>query len=196
MFSPLGAKIGFAATTPTCENNAMSLRPAQSEYAPPFHKYIQLVPSGDLIENLSLQLTETKALLAHVPEDKELFRYAEGKWTIRQLLGHVIDSERIVAYRVLRIGRNDATPLAGFDENLLAAYSPYDAIPLAEALREFETVRAATLFLLRQLPAEAWERAGTSDGHFISLRAIAFAIAGHELHHREILRTRYLPAIG
>ena len=174
----------------------MHPRPALTDYAPPFHKYIELVPAGDVIENLAGQLPETKALLAKVSEEDAGFRYAEGKWSIRQVLGHVIDTERVFAYRVLRIGRNDPTPLAGFDENLLAKYAPYDHIPLFEALREFEAVRASTLFLLRGLSPEAWERSGTSDGHFLTMRAMAFAIAGHELHHREILRTRYLPGIG
>ena len=174
----------------------MNVRPQQNDYAPPFHKYIQLVPPGDLIENLADQLRETKALLAKIPEEQAGFRYAERKWSIRQVLGHVIDTERIFAYRVLRIGRNDSTPLAGFDEKLLAANAPYDQMPLTEALREFEAVRASTLFLLRGLSPEGWERSGMSDGRYITLRAIAFAIAGHELHHREILRTRYLPAIS
>jgi len=174
----------------------MHTRPAEHDYAPSFHTYIRLVPSGNLIEILSRQLPETKALLAHIPEDQAGFRYAEGKWSIRQALGHMIDTERIFAYRVLRIGRNDPTPLAGFDQEVLARYAPYDEISLGEIVREFEAVRESTLFLLRGMPPEAWERSGTSDGNYITVRAVAFAIAGHELHHREILRTRYLTPIS
>jgi hypothetical protein len=154
--------------------------------------YICLVPSGDIIETLSRQLPETQALLANVSEEQAGFRYAEGKWSVREAVGHVIDTERVFAYRLLRIGRNDATPLPGFDQDVLAAGSPWDEIPLADALREFEAVRASTLFLLRGFPKEAWRRAGTVDGNHITVRAIAFAVAGHELHHREILKSRYL----
>jgi hypothetical protein len=174
----------------------MHLRPTTQDYAPSFHTYIRLVPPGDLIEILSRQLHETEAMLAQVSEDQAGFRYAEGKWSLKQALGHVIDSERIFAYRALRIGRNDPTPLAGFDQDILAAGAPYDQIPLAEALREFEAVRSATLFLLRGFPPEAWDRSGTSNEHHITLLAIACAIAGHELHHREILRTLYVPGIS
>jgi uncharacterized damage-inducible protein DinB len=174
----------------------MHLRPEQQDYAAPFHTYIRLVPDGDLIEILSQQLAETRTLLASIPEDSGGFRYAEGKWSLRQVVGHVVDSERIFAYRALRIGRNDPTPLAGFDQDVLAASSPFDEIPLRDILHEFEAVRTASIFLLRGMQPEAWNRLGTSDGKPLTMRAIAFVIAGHELHHRDIIRTRYLPGIS
>jgi hypothetical protein len=167
----------------------MQLRPAQQDYAAPFHTYIRLVPDGDLIDVLSQQLAETKTLLASIPEDKAGFRYDEGKWSLRQVVGHVVDSERIFAYRALRIGRNDRTPLAGFDQDVLAASAPFDEIPLRDILREFEAVRTASILLLRGMQPEAWDRLGTSDGKPLTMRAIAFVIAGHEANHRHLVRS-------
>lgn len=170
-------------------------RPDATEYLPYFDRYISLVPDGDILSILSEQLNETLALLQSIPEERAGFRYAPDKWSIKQLVGHMIDAERIFAYRALRFARNDATPLPGFEQDDYIRGSSFDDYPLQELAEEFASVRRATLFLFRHLSEEAWMRKGAANESEISVRALAYSLAGHELHHREILRNRYLQAL-
>jgi len=167
-------------------------RPDATEYMPYFDRYISLVPEGDIVSTLGRQLDETLALLQSVPEERAGFRYAPDKWSIKELLGHMIDSERIFAYRALRFARNDATPLAGFEQDDYILGGSFDDYPLQELAEEFASVRRSTLLLFKHLSEEAWLRKGSANENEISVRALAYILAGHELHHTEILRTRYL----
>lgn len=169
-------------------------RPDPSEYAPFYAGYIAGVPDGDLVAMLERQVEETAAMMAPLTERRGDFAYAPGKWTIKEVLCHVVDAERVFAYRALRIGRGDPTPLAPFDENAWAPNSGAGARTIADLVAELRTVRAATLALLRHFPAEAPTRRGTASGKEISVRALGWIIAGHERHHQRILRERYLEA--
>jgi uncharacterized damage-inducible protein DinB len=169
-------------------------RPDASEYLPYYGKYIALVPDGDLLQTLRAQLDETLALARSLPPEQGGHRYAPGKWSIREVLGHVIDTERVFAYRAMRIARGDRTPMEGFDENAYAAASDADARTLADLADELEHVRLGNLALLAALSDEALARVGTANGAEVSVRALAWIMAGHELHHRGLIRERYLDA--
>jgi len=167
-------------------------RPEETEYLPYYGKYVSLVPDDNILEVLSSQLDETLALLRSVPETRAGFRYAPGKWSVKELVGHIIDTERIFAYRALRFGRNDMTPLPGYEQDDYIRNASFDACTLAELAAELESVRRSTIFLLQHLDTDAWMRKGLANKSEVSVRALAYIIAGHELHHREILRDRYL----
>lgn len=169
-------------------------KPDETEYLPYYARYISLVPDGDLLAVLSQQLEATLALLGSIPESQAGFRYAPDKWSIKELVGHVIDSERIFAYRALRFARNDKTPLAGYEQDDYIRGASFNDQPLSELGEEFESVRRSTVFLFKHLNREAWLRKGVANGSEASVRALAYIIAGHELHHRAILHSRYLSA--
>ena len=171
-------------------------RPGETEYSPYYGKYVSLVRGGggDILAALSDQSSETRALLEGVPESRAGFRYAADKWSIKELVGHMIDSERIFAYRALRFARHDRTPLPGYEQDDYIANASFDSCPLGELAAEFESVRRATLYLFRHLDGEAWARRGLANDSEVSVRALAYIIAGHELHHVGILRDRYLSA--
>lgn len=169
-------------------------RPEQSEYLPYYEKYISMVPDGSIITTLSSQIVETLELLAGIPESQAGFRYASDKWSIKELIGHVIDGERIFAYRALRFARNDKTALPGYEQDDYVRSAEYDSWPLTDLALELKSVRASTIFLFKRLNADAWKRTGLANDAEVSVRALAYIIAGHELHHREVLRTRYLAA--
>jgi uncharacterized damage-inducible protein DinB len=166
-------------------------RPAPDEFFEYYGKYIKLVPGDDALPALRSQIVETARLLKPLDEAKALHRYAPGKWSVKEVIGHLSDAERVFAYRALRIGRGDATPLSGFDENAYVPAGGFDARPLADILREYESVRAASLALLGGMDREALLSRGTANGKEISIRALAWIMAGHELHHRGILIERY-----
>ena len=161
------------------------------EFAPYFAKYIALVPAGDVIATLETQLAETIAMLDEAGEARAGHRYAEGKWSVREVVGHAIDTERIFTYRALAAARGEANALPPFDENVYVAHAGFDARTLGSLLDEWTAVRRATLALFRNLDHEALTRRATANGAPISARALAWIIAGHELHHRELLRWRY-----
>ena len=165
--------------------------PAEGEYAPFYAGYVGLASKGDLLTRLEAQIHEVSGLLRGLSEEEALSRYGPGKWSVKEVAGHLADTERIMAYRALRIARGDATPLPGFDENTFVASANFDARPLPSLVEEWETVRRGTLLLLRSLDGEAAARAGTASGAPITVRALAYIIAGHVAHHLEILRTRY-----
>jgi hypothetical protein len=171
---------------------AATIKPEKGEFLPYYEKYINLVESGDVLATLSTQMAETQALLRSLPASVATYRYAPGKWSVNELIGHLIDSERIFAARALRFARNDATPLPGFEQDDYVSNSSFDSYPLGELASELESVRESTIFLFKHLQEDAWMRRGTANGAEVSVRALAYIIAGHELHHREMLQARYL----
>lgn len=170
---------------------APAARPDASEYAAYYERYVSLV-EGDVLETLERQGAETAALLGGISETAAGARYEPGKWSVKELVGHMIDGERIFAYRALRFARGDATPLPGFDQDPYVAFGNFDARTLRSLAEEFAHVRASTLSLLRSLDTEAWSRRGAASDNEVSVRALAYIIAGHEAHHVSILRDRYL----
>ncbi len=174
-------------TTPTSTH-----RPDASEYKPYYDQYVQRVPDGPIVPQLESQIGVTMALLRALSEAQAERRYAPGKWSVKEVIGHVIDAERVFAYRALRVGRNDPTPLASFDQDLFVANAHSDRRTLADLLDEFASVRQATVTLFRSLDAEALLRRGTASDATITPRALGFIIAGHELHHIAIVQERYL----
>lgn len=167
-------------------------RPGPTEHAPYYARYIDLVPEGSIVNSLEVQIGETTALLASLSEVRARHRYAAGKWSVKEVVGHIADSERVFAYRALRFARGDATELPGFEGDDYVAHAGFDERPLADVLRELEIVRAATLSLFRSLGEEAWGKGGVANEALVTVRALAWIIAGHELHHRALLVERYL----
>lgn len=174
----------------------MISRPDGTEYGLPFGHYIDQVPEEDLETHLERKLAELRELLGGLTEEQSLYRYAEGKWTIREVLGHMADTERIMSYRLLRLSRGDRTPLPGFDENAFTAAAGFNRFALPELLDDFALVRRSTLSLFGLVGADGWPQRGTVSGKEISARALAYVIAGHALHHTEVLRSRYLSGLG
>ncbi len=170
-------------------------RPQASEYAPYYEKYVAMVPDGEIVETLEAQLREMKLLLGTLSEEGAEYRYAAGKWSIKEVLGHISDQERVFAYRLLRIARGDQTPLAGFDQDEYVKMGNFSTRPLAELLEEFTAVRRATMALVQSLDEAAWSRRGVTNQKEISTRALVFLIAGHERHHRVVLQERYFPGL-
>lgn len=166
--------------------------PEPSEYAPYYGKYISLV-QGDVIAALEDQPRETLALLSTLSEQQADYRYAPDKWSIKEILGHIIDAERVFSYRALRFARHDGTPLASFEQDGYVRAGDFGDRQLTDLIDEFVCVRRATVWLFRTLSADAWMRRGVASDNPVSVRAIAYIIAGHELHHRRILREKYLP---
>ena len=172
---------------------APSARPQSGEYAPYYDKYVSLVPDGDILKTLEKQAPETAALLAR-PEADGDFRYAPGKWSLKESLGHVIDSERVFGYRAMRFARNDSTPLPGFEQDDFVKYGPFGQCKLDALVEEFAAVRKATVLMFRALYDSAWARRGVANNNEVTVRALAYIIAGHELHHRRIFQQKYLTA--
>jgi uncharacterized damage-inducible protein DinB len=171
---------------------AAASRPDATEFASFYAGYVALVPEGDIVNILRRDGDAWQSVLAELPDARGDHRYAEGKWTIRQLVGHVSDAERIFAYRALRIARGDQTPLASFDENAYAETAGSDRRTLSALAAELRVVRESTVALLSSLPDDAWTRTGTASDKTVSVRALAYITAGHAEHHLKILRERYL----
>ena len=169
-------------------------RPQAGEYAPYYDRYISLIPGNEILDTLDQQRRRTMLLLSGRDEDDGNLRYAPEKWSAKEVLGHVCDTERVFAYRALRISRADATPLEGFEQDDYVRNGPFAHCPLADLVEEFIAVRRATLSLLRNLEEAAWQRRGIANKNEVSVRALAYVIAGHELHHRRILEEKYFSA--
>jgi hypothetical protein len=165
-------------------------RPEPAEHAEYFGNYVALVPEGDVLAALRSELVRTLELLRVVPEEDAGRCHPPYTWTVRQVVGHLIDTERIFAYRALRFAREDSTPLAGFEENEYVSAGAFDRLPLGALASEFEAVRQATLRLFENLPEPAWDQRGIANNAAVSLRALAYIIVGHERHHAAILRKR------
>ncbi|GAB2943893.1 DinB family protein [Hymenobacter coalescens] len=172
-------------------------RPAASEYGAYYDRYIQQIPAGtDPVEQLRAQQAELRAMLENLSDEQALLRYAPGKWSIKETLVHIIDTERVFAYRALRIARADQHPLPGFDQDQFTAYAGADARALADILREYDAQRAATLALLASFTAEAFARVGSASGMPVSVRALVYMLPGHEAHHLQLWRERVLPLLA
>ena len=166
-------------------------RPEPGEYAPYYERYISQVAGSDILTTLESQRRQMLLLLSGRDDQDGDFRYAPDKWSAKEVLGHVCDTERIFAYRALRIARADRTPMEGFEQDDYVRNGPFAARPLAELIEDYIAVRRATLTLFRNLDEPAWLRRGIANKNEVSVRAIAYMIAGHELHHRRILEEKY-----
>lgn len=167
-------------------------RPEPGEYAPYCEKYVAQITGNDIVSTLDEQCRQMVSLLSRLSEADGDLRYAPEKWSLKGVVGHVCDAERIFAYRALRIARNDPSPLAGFDENDYAKNAPFERRPLANVIEDYRAVRSATLTLFSNLDAAAWTRRGVANQQPVTVRALAYIIAGHELHHRRIVEEKYL----
>ena len=167
-------------------------RPETNEYDPYYGNYISLVDGDNVLPILDAQPAELNALFLQAPEDKGRFAYSEGKWTIKELLSHVIDGERMFAYRILRISRGDLTPIEGFEQDGYIENSNANNRSFAELLSEFELCRRSNMLMFNNLSGDAEARVGIANGKEISVRALAYIMAGHVAHHVNILQTRYL----
>ena len=166
-------------------------RPDSTEFPSFYAGYVASVPDGNIVDVLRDSGVKLASALAEIPETKGGHRYAEGKWTVRTLIGHMIDAERIFSYRALRLARGDATPLPGFEENDFAKTAGSDARAVADLASEMAIVRAGTVRLFESLPEEAWMRRGVVNGGEVSVRALGYITAGHAQHHLKVLRERY-----
>jgi DinB superfamily len=166
-------------------------RPEPGEYAPYYDRYISLVTGTDILGALDAQRRQTLLLLSGRDDTDGEYRYAPGKWSVKEVVGHLCDTERIFAYRALRIARGDQTPLAGFEQDDYVKNGPFAAAPMAEIIEDYIAVRRATITLFRNLDEAAWGRRGVASDNGVSVRALAYMIAGHELHHRRILEEKY-----
>ena len=185
---PAGARAGAS---------HLSTRPGADEYAPYYGRYIERVPAGDVTQTLEAGLRDTLALLgSQAARSRADHRYAAGKWSVKEVLGHVIDAERVFAYRALAIARGETASLPNMEQDDYAAHANSNARTLADLVSEFKHVRASTLDLLRHLDERAWLRRGVVNAKPTSVRALAHIIAGHERHHLKVLRARYLSALG
>lgn len=169
-------------------------RVAAEEAAASYRAYIEGVPDGFVARHLQAQSDEVQRLCGGLPDTDAMFRYAEGKWTVKEVLGHITDAERVFAYRLLRIGRGDTTDLPGFDENAYVPAGEFNQRSIGDLVSEFALQRASTVALVHGMPAAAWPRVGTANGFPITARALVYVIVGHTNHHLKILRERYLPA--
>lgn len=171
---------------------AAAAKPATDEHAPYYEKYISLVPSGDILETMRGQLDETLALLLSLTEEQAESRYAPDKWSIKEVVGHIIDTERVFGARAFRFARGDKQPLPGFDQDDYARTANFHERQLSDICEEFEHVRRANLSLFGSLSEEAWLRRGVANDNEVSVRALAYIMAGHERHHVQIIKERYL----
>lgn len=169
-----------------------STPPVVGEYSEYFGRYIGRVPPGDVVTTIREQFADTLALLRGIDPSRTTRGYASGKWSIRDVVLHVADTERVMGYRALRIARGDTTPLASFDENAWAPVAAANTRSMESLIAELEATRRSTIAMLEGLPPEAWQRTGTASGDPVSVRALAWIIAGHERHHVALLRDRYL----
>jgi hypothetical protein len=173
-------------------SNRMNTRPAADEAAPYYFTYIDRITTEDVVAALESQLDSTMHLIAGISEEQSLHRYAPDKWSIRQVLNHVSDTERVFLYRALWFARGFDTPLPSFEQETAAAAADANQLSWASHVEEFRAVRIATLAFFRNLPADAWDHAGIASGSRVSVRAIAYIIVGHLAHHSAGLRQRYL----
>lgn len=166
-------------------------RPHDSEYAPYYATYISKVGGEDPLGALETQTPEIETFWRAVTPEQARYRYAADKWSVQEVIGHITDAERVFAFRALWFARHAAAPLPGFDENAWIPVAGFDDLSLAAVIDGWRSQRQATIALFRSFPRDAWERRGTANGKLMSVRALAFTIAGHERHHAAVLRERY-----
>ena len=170
----------------------MERRPKSDEYGAFYRPYIAAVPDGPIVAVLHGQRGDLARLTAGMSPDRERYRYAPGKWSVREIVGHLTDSERMFAMRAMAFARGDSAHYPGFDENEYAAASGADERVLAELVEEWDAARHATVLLFKGLPDDAWDRCGHASGFEFSVRSMAWIAAGHTQHHLGVLRERYL----
>jgi hypothetical protein len=168
------------------------MRPEKTEYHEYYDTYVSLVDETDIVRALESQAGELELVLAGISEEKGVYAYAEGKWTVKQLVGHLIDGEKIFAYRALRVARNDQTPMEGFEQDGYIENANFDQVPLADLAAEFLLNRKANVLFFKNLGEEAWLRTGIANNSPVSTRALAYIMVGHVRHHANILKARYL----
>ncbi len=167
-------------------------RPEKTEYAEYYDHYISLVEETDIVLAMQSQLTEMHDLFSQITDEKGLYAYAEGKWTIKELLGHLIDGERVFAYRAFRFSRADHTPLAGFDQNPYVENANYNAVKIEDLFEEFSLLRKSNILFFKNLSEAAWSQTGVASDNPITVRALAYCMVGHPRHHVKILVDKYL----
>jgi len=167
-------------------------QPKKEEYAAYYHTYVDKVPEGEIVKILKSQSDRMKRLLKNVSKKKSLYRYAPGKWSVREIIGHLIDSERVMAYRAMRFARNDQTDLPGFDENDYVRHSNYNEIKLKDLVDEFCALRKSTSIMFKNFTDEISLRGGRANGNSFTVRSMAYIMAGHVNHHLGIIKERYL----
>ena len=169
-------------------------RPEATEHAPYFNRYIELISEEDVVSALEAQREQSSAIFQKLNERQLQYRYAADKWSVAQVIGHVIDTERVLTFRALYFARNNQNPVPGYDQNVTADNSPYASLPLAHILDEYDSVRRATIHLFRNLDRDAWLRRGVANQNEITVRALAYVTLGHDRHHLAILKEKYLIA--
>lgn len=167
------------------------MRPTPTDYAPPHAGYVDLVEEDDILSAMREQSSQTQKLLASLDEQRATYRYGEGKWSIKEVIGHMVDAERIIGYRALAVARGDTQPLPGFDENAYVQNASFDAWKLGDLAEEYALVRRSNIVFFQNLQPEAWDRRGTANQHPVSVRGLAYVIVGHERHHLQVLREKY-----
>ncbi|MEW6196829.1 MAG: DinB family protein [Bacteroidota bacterium] len=167
-------------------------RPNKNEYAEYYHKYVEKVPQGDIVGILEDQLGAATNFFSKITEEKSKYRYAQGKWSVREVLGHIIDAERVFSYRAMRFSRNDSKPLQSFDENYYIQNSNYDSIPLQMLIEEFVSLRRTNINMFKGFTERMWFAKGIASENEVSVRALAYIMVGHAEHHIRIVRERYL----
>lgn len=177
--------------TPSAAPSPYSTRPAGHEHDPYYARYVEQVPDGSIMDALIAQRDGVEAAFGGVEDARALYRYGPGKWSVKEVLGHLSDTERVFAHRAFRFGRADSTPLPGFDENAYVPAGGFDFRPLPALLAEWRSVRAATVALFQGFDADAWDRSGSANGAGVTVRALAWITVGHATHHLRVLRERY-----
>lgn len=167
-------------------------KPQANEYPALYQNYIDLVKGSNILKTLKDQVLDIQALISQIPEEKQSYAYDVGKWTIKEVIGHIIDTERVLGYRAMRFARKDKTPLPGFDENLYIENGNFDKQTLYSLAHEFAIVREANLAMFKNFDEEALSQIGTANGLDASPRGIMYMIAGHAIHHMNTIRTKYL----
>lgn len=171
------------------------MRPEKTEYDPYYERYVSLVENDTILETLAAQPIKLNDLFSTMPEDKGAFRYAEGKWSIKELLGHLIDGERMFAYRLFRISRGDETPIEGFEQDGYIENANSNDRRFSDLLEEFSLLRRANMIFFKNLRDDGWSRVGTANNVRISVKALVYIMGGHIEHHLEILKERYLVGV-
>ena len=166
-------------------------RPYKDEYVLYYHTYIEKVPEGDVIKSMDKQIAEVKRLFKNITKKQSVFRYSPEKWSVKEVIGHILEAERVLAYRTLRFARNDNKDLHGFDENEYINQSNYNEIKLADLIEEFCALRTSNVLMFKNFTDEMSLRSGTANGNKFTVRALAYIMTGHVHHHLKILRERY-----
>ncbi|MFS0562258.1 DinB family protein [Terribacillus sp. 179-K 1B1 HS] len=169
----------------------MQEKPSKTEYPAYYQDYMNLVPEGNIVALLKEQERQTTNLLQGLTDEQASFAYDAGKWTIKEMIGHLTDTERILSYRLLTVARGDMTPLPGFDEDSYVEQAKFTQMTVASLLAQYRAVRASTIALVESLSDQDWIRQGMANGHVTSVRALAYMMLGHERHHHHILHDRY-----